>query len=590
MFDKKILDEGGEDLRKYNYFDDNDVHNSIYDQKNDIYNIIKSIIDSITHPHTKKNSNSYDDDSDESDIETKADEKLTFSDFVQKAKSGELLNKKSWSNISNTFKGKDTQIRVILSVVIVLIVIISTVSLFTSINSSNHKISNFSSAAGQICTEKIVQHGMSHYEKLSEEYGNDVNKLVGVSFVRELDFNNDGKSELLISYNDGGVYFNEVYGFDKHKKFVSLYKKPACTVDDITHGDFVALYRHNNRYYIGANAELSEEEEAEQKAENANVEKIEFFTLSGNSFKKKYTFDYDYISEAFNKRGKILLEGFEKIRLSCIKYAESERRIAQTSSIIGTFDTNGAVISSSATDSDNKMNQAYFNLVKDYNAKYGSAKIVEENSNVALSGLAVVKQVDFNGDGTNELMMIYRKQVNHRSTDKKGNYVAVPKNEYFCEIFKWTGEKAVRIFRSDSISGKSVNGADSLYIIKKNGDTSNYCENIFTSAEKGKVLTSTSKIYEMAEYNFQKTFEAIKKFSWGYDSYYIDGEKVKKKEFDNKKDNVALFLTENDNYNTNEFDIGYVKRKSDNKADVESQLKSTIAEIQKLNKQYVHKS
>ncbi len=574
-------------MRKYNYFDDNDVNNSIYDQKDDIYNIAKSIGDFITNKNKGTKSKSHDDS--DSDVATKTKEKIALSDLAQKARDGELFRSISWTNVRNSLKFKDTQVRLVLPIILALIVIISIVSLVFSINSNNNKISNFSSAAGQVCTEKTVEYGMCHYESLSEEYGANVNKLVGVCFVRELDFDNDGNSELLISYNDGGVYFNEVYGFDKHKQFVSLYKKPACSVDDITHGDFLALYRHNNKYYIGANVEPSEDEEAEQKEENTNVEKIEFYTLCGKNFKKKHTYNYDYISEAFNKKGKIILEGFEKIKLSCIKYAESERRIAQTTSIIDTFDTSNAVVNTSATDDSNRMNQAYFDLVKDYNAKYGSAKIVEENSNSAISGLAVVKQVDFNNDSINELMLIYRKVVNHRSTDKKGNYISVPKNEYFCEIYKWTGEKAVRIFRSDCISSKSVNGADSLYIIKKNGDTNYYCENIFTSAEKGKVLTSTSKIYEMADYNFSKSFEAIKKHSWGYDSFYIDGDKVKKKEFDNEKDQVALFLTENDSYDINQFDIGYVKRKSENKVDVENQLKSTIAEIQKLNKQYVHK-
>ena len=573
-------------MKKYNYFDDNDVNNSIYDQENDIYNIAKSIRERIKNEN-QNNSKSSNEDNIDKIIEEK-NNKQTLADLKQKVRDGELFRNISWTNIRNSLSFKDTKLRIALPIIIILILTISISSFIFKIDSSNKKLAHFSAAAGQVCAQKTVDYGFCGYEKLNEKYGNDVNKLVGLCFARELDFDNDGNSELLICYNDSGVYFNEIFGFDKHNEFVSLYKKSVCNVDDITHGDFIAIYHHNNKYYIGANEVVDEEEqEITEDESHSNVQNLEFYTLVGNSFKKKVDYSYDYVNEAFTKKGKVNLKNFEKIKLSCIKYAESERRIAQAGNVINSFDTSKADITPN-TNTQNQMYHDYYNIVKDYTAKYGSAKIVEENGITALNGLSVVKLVDFNGDNVEELMLIYRKDIARRSTDKKGNYISLAKKEYFCEIYKWTGEKAIRIFRSDCISSRRPDGADSFYIIKHNGNDNYYCENANTSAEKGKVTTSSAKIYKMNELNFEKTFSAVKENNWGNHSYYIDDTKVAKKEFNNSTNELPLFQTDSDEYDIKLYDIGFVKRKTDNKADVDNQLKSTIEQIQKLNKNYVH--
>lgn len=549
-------------MRKYNYFDDNDVNNSIYDDPRDPYNIIHSIGDAFNHMSFNRS-------------KKLAAKSITVAkDLAHKVKSKEIhLNDIDLSHIELDKKSKKG-LKFLPFVLFVVVISIFISAFVNSIEAENEKIALFNASASSVCIDKINTYGVCNFEKLNEDYGKNVNRLTGTCFVRELDFNNDGVSELLITYNDGGVYYNEVWGFDGDQ-FVSLYNKEANTVSDKTAGSWITLYRHNNKYYIGTNA-------TEDGAD------VDLYTLKGNGFEKKYTCQYDHITETFTIKKKQDVTSFERIQLSCISQRISNRRVDEFTTATENF-ASAQVISAAnlAKDDTKKMYQAYYALVQEYNNTYGIATLNTTENTASLSGLGVVKLVDFNGDGVDELMLIYQKSVGVRGKDKNGNYISNKEDRYYCHIYRWTGEKAVRAFQHEDLSGMQDDSTDTLFILKHQEGKTYYCANTYLVENKGKTVTSTSRMYELVDISFESIYKAVLRTSYGSTTRTIDGDKVSKSEFEQSLDTVALFCNNNE-YNTETFTVGYVKRKAANSADVEKQVNDTINEIKKLNKQYVH--
>lgn len=53
-------------------------------------------------------------------------------------------------------------------------------------------------------------------------------------------------------------------------------------------------------------------------------------------------------------------------------------------------------------------------MVDDLNRQYGSATYKTEGGIGYVDGLAVVEEIDFDGDGNKELLTVYRRQVKRR--------------------------------------------------------------------------------------------------------------------------------------------------------------------------------
>ena len=563
-------------MRKYNYFDDNDIQNSIYDDPMDPYNIIHSIANMSMKSYFKDGKNIF------------APVLATAKGILSKAKRKEIhigdIKKdiKDIKNIKNIelpeihFDEKSKhKLRFLPFVLFVVFIVIFIAIFVNSIESENEKIAQFNASASDVCIDKINTFGVCNFEKLDEdEYGKNLHRLTGTCFVRELDFDNNGISELLVTYSDGGVYFNEVWGFDGDQ-FISLYNKEANFVADKTKGSWITLYRHNNKYYIGTNA-------TDDGAE------VDLYTLKGDSFDKKYTCQYDFVTETFTIKKKQDVVSFERIELSCISQRLGNKRVDEFTKATEVFASSQVISAANlAKDDTQKMHQAYYALVQEYNNNYGISTFNLTENTASLSGLGVVKIVDFNGDDVDELMLIYQKSVGVRDEDRNGNYISVKEDRYYCDIFRWTGQKAVRAFQHEGLSGMQDNGTDTLFILKHQDGKTYYCANTYVVENKGKSITSSSKIYELTDINFETTYKAIMRNSYGSVTRTIDGDKVSKTDFEASKDTVALFCNDNE-YNTEIFTVGYVKRKSADSADVEKQVNETINEIRKLNKQYVH--
>ena len=108
--------------------------------------------------------------------------------------------------------------------------------------------------------------------------------------------------------------------------------------------------------------------------------------------------------------------------------------------------------------------------------------------------MAVVDLIDFNGDGTNELLLIYRRTVNERSENDNGEYISVAKEKYFCEIYTFNGEKALNVYQSEGISNLSDSTDTAYYIIKNDANEKKLCINTFNYSQRGRVMSSTSKV------------------------------------------------------------------------------------------------
>ena len=148
---------------------------------------------------------------------------------------------------------KKKRIRVTIALVAVFLVFFAILVGVTihSVQSENKRIEKFNNDAGKVCAQYITKYGTCSYENLYPGYGVTGYKMTGLCFAREIDFNKDNVSELLLCYDDGGVYTTEVWGYNHDKDFVSLYHEDATQTERKRDDAYITLYFRNNRCYIG---------------------------------------------------------------------------------------------------------------------------------------------------------------------------------------------------------------------------------------------------------------------------------------------------------------------------------------------------
>ena len=160
---------------------------------------------------------------------------------------------------------------VFLTVLVFAVMIFATVH---SINAENKRIKQFNTNAGTVCADYITKYGKCNYENLFDRYGVSGYRMNGLCYVREIDFDNDNVSELLICYFDGNQYHTEVYGYNREKKFVPLYKGTAAQGKSEKEDVWITIYAHNSKYYIGEHT-------------GKDRSKVSLFTRRGDEFEKK---------------------------------------------------------------------------------------------------------------------------------------------------------------------------------------------------------------------------------------------------------------------------------------------------------------
>ena len=82
----------------------------------------------------------------------------------------------------------------------VLAVVIAIISFAVSLHNQSKWNERFCDQAGQVCTDYIAKYGACRWESMDERYGKKMARMTGVSYLRRMDFNGDGRDELLICY------------------------------------------------------------------------------------------------------------------------------------------------------------------------------------------------------------------------------------------------------------------------------------------------------------------------------------------------------------------------------------------------------
>ena len=460
---------------------------------------------------------------------------------------------------------------IILTLFLVVIVVFTGVVyvFMQSINKENKRIALFNKNAAEVCADYSIRYGNPNYENLYDEYKVEGYALTGICFARELDFDNDGESELMISYNKSGTYYNEVWGFSD-KKFKLLFSDVAAQSDDKKKDAYSVLYRSKNRYYIA-------------KFDQKKLNKFSLYHLRHGKFVRKYEVEYDKKAKSYSVDGKDDTNGFERIKYSVLKEEKASTDVDKVSEMIENF--KGSSSDDDVVQGSQTLENAYFSIVQDYNSRYGVSKYKEENGLAYINGLAVVELIDFDGDGKDELLLVYRKTVKERNESESGEDMTVNVDRYYCDIYRYSGNRAVLTYSNEGLSNSLNNDKDIYYIIRRQKKKAYYCLNSFTNSDYGNHISAVSAEYKYDGTSFIQSFKASYTTDYGYSKYYLNGKSVSKYTFNDEGYKNPLFDSE-EKYDKDHYRVTYVQQKRIDVSDMKEIPKATENTIQKLNQSY----
>lgn len=453
------------------------------------------------------------------------------------------------------------------------VIVIFVLSFSHTIFSQNKKINKYYADAGKVCTDYINAYGTVKWEKLdSEEYGKNMARMTGLCYARQMDFDRDGSDELMLCYNNKNVYTLEVWGY-KGKKFIKFYSDEANKTKSSADGSWISFYYNKNKYYIC-------------KSLPDSPDKVTFYALKGDKFKKSGECLYDYKNNIYTIDGEIVPHSFETIKLSAIRTSKAEVITDIVTANIDSFNTvTVGAVQTQKTPEELKA-AAYYDIVETRNKKYGSAKAQKKWGSEYLDGVAYVDLIDFNNDKNEELLLVFRKMVKESSTNYyTGDVIIVERPAYCIEVYSWNDTVTKKIFSMDHISNY-LNDSDTNYIMLKNNKNStvDICINSYVSQDEWN-YTASSRIYSMKDGEFQCVFSAKEEDSYGYKNYYIDGERSYRSEFASRGHKVPKFLDDNQSYDEKEFTLVYFS--GDQASSYGKTVDKTVETIQKLNKNYL---
>lgn len=486
--------------------------------------------------------------------------------------SGEIIDDiKSLSDMPNLRKAViKTAIAVFFVIFVILFIIIFT----ATINSQNKKIELFHADAGKVCTDTMLEYGVIKTLPLDEKtYGEDMVMLTGLCYVRQIDFDNDNSPELFLVHNSKNTYTLEVWSYVK-KEFTKIYSHEINSTENTTDGSWIGLYHHKNKYYLCL-------------SEKSNPQKVTFYALKGHSFKEDSGCDYDYKNNIYSIDGKINAQDFETIKFSVIKSSKAESITDTVSANIDELSTvSVAELDEKKTPEDLK-NDAYYEIVEKRNNEYGKAQINRDDSNEYIDGLAVVRLVDFNKDGNDELFIAYRKIIKISTTNNYYGQSFVTEEPTYCmEVYDWNGTIARKVFSKDSVSN-FLGDSDSFYVMLRNSAKSvDICTNSY-DYQSERNYTASSRIYRMSEKEtFDSIFNARIVSEYGWNQYYIDNEYTYRSQFEEEGYQVPMFMDDDASYDDSKYTVLYLS--SDEKSkELESVVDDTVKTIETLNKNYV---
>ena len=148
-------------------------------------------------------------------------------------------------------------------------VVVTPVLFYIDLSGENRSENRFDGDAAKVCANIIGE----YRKKKTEQADNtgEMYRMAGLSFAREVDFDGNGRSELMLAFRSGSAYQAEVWGYDGGD-FVRLYSHAANVAANHPEvGYWISLYRHGSEFYIG---ELS--------AQDGKT--MDLFSLHGGAF------------------------------------------------------------------------------------------------------------------------------------------------------------------------------------------------------------------------------------------------------------------------------------------------------------------
>ena len=450
----------------------------------------------------------------------------------------------------------------VIAVAVTVAIIVTTV--MNSANAVNSRHNEFEKDATKVCTEYTEKYGIANYKYMSE-YDVKGYMLTGLCIVREVDFDDNGKSELLLCYNDNDEYYEEVWGY-KDNKFEQLYRKKVPQSTNRNDDIWVSIYSNNNTFYLAEHGE-------------SDASKVTLYKLSGGEFKKKSTAVYNAEKLSFAIKSRNVTDNFERIKFAVLRESAASSIVDRT---LTATDSYTETTTSKIVKSTDTANSAYYELVKEYTETYGEPTLESSGKMPYISGLAGVNLVDFDGDGQDELMLIYRKTVSERDEDYDGNYVSVEKEKYYCDIYMWNGHNAVQIYQDDGISNLSDDESSAYYILKKDGNRYFYCSNKFKSDNYGKNVSATSKMMQFTGEKFEQQFKANYQTEYGYTKYYIDDEREYKNSFAENGGYKVPFFDGSEDFDNTKWNVCFMQGDENWESNIKLQLEKTNNNIKTL--------
>ena len=461
----------------------------------------------------------------------------------------------------------------LLAFILFIIFIVVFILVFShSINSQNKKNALFYTDAGNVCTDCITSYGSVKWESMdSDIYGKDMARLTGLCYARQMDFDNDGSDELMLVYNNKNVYTLEVWSYVK-KEFVKVYSGETNSTEDVKDGSWIGLYHQNNKYYIC-------------KSEKTEPEKVYLYALKRDTFSKTSSCDYDYKNNIYSVDGKINAQDFETIKFSVIKSSRAEAISEIVIANIDSFNTVSILELENQKTPDQLKAAAYYEIIENRHKMYGKAKVKTDDGKSYIDGVGLVKLVDFNNDGNDELFIVYRKKIKQSATNYyTGEAIIIEEPTYCMEVYSWNGAMAKKIFSKDSISNLLYDN-DTNYVMLQNSKNSvDICTN-FYKYKSDYTYTASSRIYSLNEEEFEPIFNARLVSEYGYKSYYIDNEYTYRSTFEKKAYIVPMFLDDDGEYDKEKYTVVYLS--GDKKETLDAVVSNTVKAIESLNKNYI---
>lgn len=455
---------------------------------------------------------------------------------------------------------------------VLLLIIIFIVGFSISINHRVTKTEKFNKDAGNVCINYIKEYGSIKSEDLdAATYGENKAKLTGLCYARQMDFNGDGDDELMLCYDSKNIYYLEVWGYDGGE-FKKLYKEEANSTQDETDGYWVAFYHKGDKYYIC-------------KTEKKDSKNVRLYSMHSGKFRQHGKCEYDLQNDVYYVNGKESSDDFETIQLSCFRKSKADIIIELVNNNIDAFGNISSQALVSEKSSAELKNSAYYEVVRKKIEKYGAPEVKSDSSGKYIDGVAMVKLVDFNGDGNDELLIVYRSYKSKSKYDNySGEYIYYDVPRYSLDIYCWDGSSAKRVLNKECVS-EYFDDENVFYLLLKNGKKSvTLCTNNYTK-ENNYSYTANSRMYKLSKGRFKATYSAKLVNDYGYKTYYIDDESVYNSAWQRGGYKVPFFLNDDDTLPQNEgYEMTYFSVKKD--STFNTTVQNTTQTIVSLNADY----